>query len=111
MATIVGGIGASHAPSMEHVYDAGKSEDDEWRPLFGPFDEVRRWLEELRPDRLFVIYNDHFDHFWLDAWPQFALGCAEEYPIADEGQGRAGVPSAEGRRRPLLAHPAFAHRG
>ena len=92
MATIVGGIGASHAPSMEHVYDAGKSEDDEWRPLFGPFDEVRRWLEELRPDRLFVIYNDHFDHFWLDAWPQFALGCAEEYPIADEGQGPRAFP-------------------
>jgi len=81
---------------MEHVYDAGKSEDDEWRPLFGPFDEVRRWLEELRPDRLFVIYNDHFDHFWLDAWPQFALGCAEEYPIADEGQGPRAFPPLKG---------------
>src|ERR671924_37210 len=28
MARILGGIGASHAPSMEHVYDEG---DDSWR--------------------------------------------------------------------------------
>src|SRR5213076_3327496 len=87
MARVLGGIGASHAPSMEHVYDRGEMETEEWQPLFGPFDEVRRWLERIRPDALFVIYNDHFDHFWLDAWPQFAIGVADRFPIADEGQG------------------------
>ncbi len=42
MARIVGGIGASHAPSMEHVYDAGEEVrlSDEWQPLFGPFQQV-----------------------------------------------------------------------
>ncbi len=60
MARILGGIGASHAPSMEHVYDAGAEvrRSDEWEPLFGPFQQVSEWLEELRPDRLLVIYND-----------------------------------------------------
>jgi protocatechuate 4,5-dioxygenase, beta chain len=96
MARILGGIGASHAPSMEHVYDRGETGSDEWRPLFGPFDEVREWLEGIRPDVLFVIYNDHFDHFWLDAWPQFALGVAEEFPIADEGQGPRQFPPIRG---------------
>jgi protocatechuate 4,5-dioxygenase beta chain len=81
---------------MEHVYDRGEAETDEWKPLFGPFEEIRRWLEELRPDVLFVIYNDHFDHLWLDAWPQFALGCAETYPIADEGQGARDFPPIQG---------------
>jgi len=98
MARIIGGIGASHAPSMEHVYDAGAEarESEEWRPLFGPFDDVRRWLEGIRPDRLFVIYNDHFDHFFLNAWPQFAIGVADEYPIADEGQGPRAFPPIRG---------------
>ncbi len=96
MARVIGGIGASHAPSMEHVYDRGETGSDEWRPLFGPFDEVRTWLERIRPDVLFVIYNDHFDHFWLDAWPQFAIGVADQYPIADEGQGPRAFPPIGG---------------
>ena len=96
MARVIGGIGASHAPSMEHVYDRGEAGSDEWRPLFGPFEEVRSWLERIRPDVLFVIYNDHFDHFWLDAWPQFAIGVADEYPIADEGQGPRSFPPIRG---------------
>ena len=96
MARVLGGIGASHAPSMEQVYDRGDTQTDEWRPLFGPFDEIREWLRRIRPDVLFVIYNDHFDHLWLDAWPQFALGCAESYPIADEGQGARDFPPIRG---------------
>src|SRR5919199_5016663 len=89
MARIIGGIGASHAPSMEHVYDKGDEvrRNAEWEPLFGPFEQVSKWLEELDPDRLLVIYNDHMDEFFLDAYPTFALGGAESYPVADEGFG------------------------
>jgi hypothetical protein len=98
MAKIVGGIGASHAPSMEHVYDAGEEvrQNEEWQPLFGPFQEVAKWLEEARPDRLVVIYNDHMDGFFLDAYPTFALGIADEYPIADEGFGARPFPPVPG---------------
>jgi protocatechuate 4,5-dioxygenase beta chain len=98
MANVVGGIGASHAPSMEHVYDAGEDVrlNEEWRPLFGPFQQVASWLEELKPDRLIVIYNDHMDEFFLDAYPTFALGVAEEYPIADEGFGARPFPPLPG---------------
>ena len=98
MAHIIGGIGASHAPSMEHVYDAGAEvrESDEWAPLFGPFQEVSEWLGAIRPDRLVVIYNDHMDAFFLDAYPTFALGVAESYPIADEGFGARPFPPIAG---------------
>jgi len=98
MARIVGGIGASHAPSMEHIYDAGEEvrSSDEWQPLFGPFKQVANWLEELRPDRLVVIYNDHMDQFFLDAYPTFALGVAETYPVADEGFGARPFPPLPG---------------
>jgi protocatechuate 4,5-dioxygenase, beta chain len=98
MARIIGGIGASHAPSMEHVYDAGEEVrlNEEWQPLFGPFQEVAKWLDESAPDRLVVIYNDHMDGFFLDAYPTFALGIAEEYPIADEGFGARPFPPVPG---------------
>jgi hypothetical protein len=98
MARIIGGIGASHAPSMEHVYDAGAEvrESDEWAPLFGPFKQVSEWLSAIKPDRLVVIYNDHMDAFFLDAYPTFALGVAESYPIADEGFGARPFPPIAG---------------
>ncbi len=101
MARVVGGIGASHAPSMEHIYDAGEEVrgSEEWQPLFGPFQQVAAWLEELRPDRLVVIYNDHMDEFFLDAYPTFALGVADVYPVADEGFGSRPFPPLPGDAR------------
>src|SRR5919199_2424230 len=98
MARIVGGIGASHAPSMEHVYDKGDDvrRNEEWEPLFGPFEQVSKWLEQLDPDRLLVVYNDHMDEFFLDAYPTFALGVAETYPVADEGFGARPFPPLPG---------------
>jgi hypothetical protein len=98
MARVIGGIGASHAPSMEHVYDAGEQtrRNEEWEPLFGPFEEVSKWLGGLRADRLLVIYNDHMDEFFLDAYPTFALGVADSYPVADEGFGARPFPPLPG---------------
>jgi hypothetical protein len=83
---------------MEHVYDKGEEVrlNDEWQPRFGPFQEVEAWLRDLQPDRLIVVYNDHMDEFFLDAYPTFALGVAEEYPIADEGFGRRPFPPIAG---------------
>src|SRR5438045_4954685 len=98
MARVIGGIGASHAPSMESIYDAGEEvrRSSEWEPLFGPFEQVASWLEQLKPDRLVVVYNDHMDAFFLDAYPTFALGVAETYPIADEGFGARPFPPIAG---------------
>jgi protocatechuate 4,5-dioxygenase beta chain len=98
VARVIGGIGASHAPSMEQIYDRGEETrlNDEWKPLFGPFEEVGAWLRKLAPDRLIVIYNDHMDEFFLNAYPTFALGVADEYPIADEGFGPRNFPALAG---------------
>jgi hypothetical protein len=98
MARIVGGIGVSHAPSMETVYDKGAEvrESEEWQPLFKPLQQVAAWLEELKPDGLIIIYNDHMDHFFLNAYPTFAIGVGEEYPVADEGSGTRPFPPVQG---------------
>lgn len=101
MADIVAGLGCSHAPSIAHVYDGRKTTEPEWQPLFQAFDLAEEWLLSLDIDVLVCIYNDHIDHYSLDAWPQFAIGVGEEFQIADEGWSPRDFP-------PVPGHPALA---
>ena len=101
MATIIGGIGTSHVPTIAMAYDRGKHDDPDWAPLFKGYEPVARWLAERKPDVLVFFYNDHATTFFFDHYPTFALGVSAEYPIADEGMGPRPVP-------PLKGHPALA---
>lgn len=96
MAEIVAGVGCSHAPSIAHAYDRKLTEEPGWKPLFQAFERARRWLMDQRPDVLVVIYNDHIDQFWLDSWPTFSIGVADEFEIADEGWGPRAFPPVPG---------------
>jgi protocatechuate 4,5-dioxygenase beta chain len=57
---------------------------------------VRAWLESLRPDLFIVVYNDHANQFFFNAYPTLALGAAEIYPQADEGWGKRDLPDMPG---------------
>jgi aromatic ring-opening dioxygenase catalytic subunit (LigB family) len=106
MGTVVAGLGCSHAPSIAHAYDSGAAREPEMKPLFDAFAQAARWLAEQRPDALVVIYNDHVDNYFFDAWPAFAIGVADEYQIADEGWGPrcfAPVPAHRALARHLAA--------
>ena len=96
MGQVVGGVGSSHAPSFGPVYDKGQQKDPMWAPLFDGYVPVRAWLEALRPDLFIVVYNDHMNRFFLDAYPTFALGASEVYPQADEGWGKRDLPDMPG---------------
>ena len=43
-----------------------------------------------------VVYNDHANAFSLELIPTFALGLADEFPVADEGYGPRPVPTVHG---------------
>ena len=101
MADIVAGLGCSHAPSIAHVYDGRKTAEPEWAPLFEAFRRAEQWLMDRRPDALVCIYNDHIDHFSLDAWPQFSIGTGDSFEIADEGWSPRDFPPVPGA--PALA--------
>lgn len=101
MADIVAGLGCSHAPSIAHVYDQKRTTEPQWTPLFTSFDLARDWIVEQEPDAMVVIYNDHIDQFFLDAWPTFSIGTGAEFPIADEGWGPREFP-------PVPGHPELA---
>ena len=87
MATIVGGIGTTHVPSIGKAIAEMKQNDPYWKPFFKGFDYVHYWLARAKPDVAVVFYNDHGLNFFLDKLPTFAVGAAGEYRSEDEGWG------------------------
>ena len=81
-----------------------KPDEPYWRPVFGGSKIRRNGSSKLKPDVCIVVYNDHASAFSLDIVPTFAIGCAAEFPIADEGWGPRPVPDREGPSRARLAH-------
>ncbi|GLH81162.1 hypothetical protein SSBR45G_60710 [Bradyrhizobium sp. SSBR45G] len=96
MARIIGGIGASHSPTIGFALDTKKQNDPAWKPIFDGFDVVRDWVRRKDIDVLFMIYNDHVTSFFFDHYSAFALGIDERYVAADEGGGPRDVPPAKG---------------
>lgn len=97
MARIVGGIGASHSPTIGYAKDTGKQDHPAWKPIFDGFDAIRSWVHEKRVDVLFTIYNDHITSFFFDHYSAFVLGIDDRYVPADEGGGPREVA-------PVLGH-------
>jgi protocatechuate 4,5-dioxygenase, beta chain len=87
MATIVGGIGTTHVPSIGKAIAEKKQNDPYWKPFFKGFDYVHYWLARTKPDVAVVFYNDHGLNFFLDKLPTFAIGASGEYRSEDEGWG------------------------
>ena len=71
MARIIGGIGASHTPTIGFAKDRHTKADAQWTGTFDIFEPVTAWLEEKKPDVLFVIYNDHITSFFFDHYSVF----------------------------------------
>jgi gallate dioxygenase len=101
MATIVGGVGTSHTPTIGFALDANKQQDPVWAPIFDGYRPVQQWLADKRPDVLFFIFNDHVTSFFFDHYSHFALGIGERYRVADEGGGPRKLP-------PVNGHPGLA---
>ena len=101
MATFVGGIAASHTPTIGFAFDRDKRDDPVWAPIFANFAPLRTWLEQKRPDVLLFVYNDHVTSFFFDHYSAFALGVGERWAVADEGGGPRDLP-------PIAGDPKFA---
>lgn len=103
MARIIGGIAASHTPTIGFAYDRNKRDDPAWAPIFENFAPLSAWLAKKRPDVLIFIYNDHVTSFFFDHYSAFALGVGAEWHVADEGAGPRNLPPIQGHPQ-LAAH-------
>src|SRR6516164_211156 len=85
-----------------------------WAPLYAGFEPAKEWLSRVKPDLMIVLYNDHMNRFFFDAYPSFALGVADTYPQADEGWGRRDLPDLPGILRKawwrMSSTPPYARR-
>ena len=84
MARIIGGIGASHTPTIGFAKDNKSPADPDWADVFKMFDPVKDWLRDNNPDVIFQIYNDHITSFFFDHYSPFVMGVDDEYRTADE---------------------------
>jgi hypothetical protein len=96
LATIIGGIGTSHVPTIGVTYDKGRQNEPAWAPLFDGYKPVARWLAERKPDVLLFFYNDHANSIFFDFYPTFALGVSPQFALADEGAGPRKLPPIKG---------------
>jgi protocatechuate 4,5-dioxygenase beta chain len=101
MARITASVYCSHVPAIGAALDHGKTAEPYWKPLFAGFDFSKHWIKENPPDVIFLVYNDHANAFSLDIVPTFAIGCAAEFQVADEGWGPRPVPK-------VIGHPELA---
>lgn len=96
MATLIGGLGTSHVPSIGVALDRGLDQTPDWKPFFDGYESGKQWIADARPDIAVVIFNDHGNSFFLDRVPTFAVGVAEEYQPVDEGWGAREIPAFTG---------------
>lgn len=105
MADLFAGLSTSHVPAIGAAIDLGKTREPYWQPVFQGYEFAKHWIDEAKPDVLILVYNDHATAFSQELIPTFALGCAAQFPIADEGWGPRPVPVVEGHPE-MAAHLA-----
>jgi protocatechuate 4,5-dioxygenase, beta chain len=105
VARIIASVNCSHVPAIGAAVDQGKTQTPYWAPAFNGFDFSKKWIADLKPDVIILVYNDHATAFSLEIIPTFALGCAAEFPPADEGWGPRPVPVVKGHPE-LASHIA-----
>lgn len=101
MAKITAGVATSHVPLVGVAVDKGMTQEEYFSPLFEGFKKSKEWIAEQDPDVVILVYNDHASAFSLELIPTFALGCAPQFGIADEGWGARPVPD-------VMGHPELA---
>jgi protocatechuate 4,5-dioxygenase, beta chain len=101
MAHITASVYTSHVPAIGAAIDLGKTGEAYWQPLFKGYEFSKQWLEDNKPDVIFLVFNDHATAFSLEMIPTFAIGTAAEYTPADEGWGPRPVPK-------VIGHPELA---
>jgi protocatechuate 4,5-dioxygenase, beta chain len=101
MAHITASVYTSHVPAIGAAIDLGKTGEAYWQPLFKGYEFSKQWLQDNKPDVIFLVFNDHATAFSLEMIPTFAIGTAAGYTPADEGWGPRPVPK-------VIGHPELA---
>lgn len=84
MAELVACFCCSHAPTLAKIY---AERPQSAKRVLDIYEEVGARVRNYGADLLVVVYNDHLDNFFLNAFPTFAMGIDDSFKVADEGRG------------------------
>lgn len=96
MARISAGVATSHVPAIGAALDNGKAGEPYWKAILDGYERSKEWIAKEKPDVCLIVYNDHASALSLEMIPTFAIGCADEFGIADEGWGPRPIPKVKG---------------
>jgi len=105
MARITASVFTSHVPAIGAALDHGKTDEPYWQNVFKGYEPSKAWIQDEKPDVVFLVFNDHATAFSLDLMPTFAIGTGSSYAPADEGWGPRPVPTVQGHPE-LASHIA-----
>lgn len=81
MAEIVAGYGVPHSPHLpEQVRTAGPD-----HPALRLYAPVAKSIEAVKPDAIVMFDCDHFNTFFLNNWPIFAIGVVDRTAGPNDG--------------------------
>jgi aromatic ring-opening dioxygenase catalytic subunit (LigB family) len=75
VSTLVAGFGVPHTPAFPSLV---KHERGPWREVAELYAAVADRVADAQLDALVVFSSDHFNTFFLDCYPTFAIGVADE---------------------------------
>jgi protocatechuate 4,5-dioxygenase beta chain len=99
MARITASVYTSHVPAIGAALDMGKTQEPYWQKVFSGYDFSKQWMQDNRPDAIFLVYNDHATAFSLDFIPTFAIGTAAELSAKEKR-----VVELSELEQPLIRH-------
>lgn len=102
MAQVVAGFGVPHTPVFPSQVKK-KGPDCEEARFYA---EIEHHLDAVKPDVILIFSNDHFNTFFFDNFPVFAVGVATETsgPNDETPMPTYAVPLHEGLADHLRAH-------
>lgn len=101
MSEIVAAVASSHATAMKTRFDQTQDMERAQQFMAG-LEQSRRLIEEARPDAVIVFGSNHYQGFFLDMMPAFAIGAGEAIGLGDGGSPEGPLPVDPDLARDLL---------
>lgn len=100
MGEIVIGAGASHAPGVTgNPEQAG----EQGVRFYAGLEAIRKAFDEVKPDLIIEVANEHFVNFYLNNFPAICIGTGATHIGPVEPEAFLHIP-----QRPVPGHPEFA---
>src|SRR5438874_550973 len=106
MGSIVGVFATGHAPNLVTTWD--RAGQDVCSKALQAFDEIAKRIKAARATTLITISNDHFNNFFLNNLPGYAVGVADDWIGPEDDlryeKGTIRIPGSPALAKHIVQH-------